>query len=54
VIVTEWAEFSELDWASVADRMAGNLVVDGRNCVEPARVAAAGLVYEGVGRSAAE
>jgi UDPglucose 6-dehydrogenase len=52
VIVTEWPEFTELDWAKVAERMTGRLVVDGRNCVEPARVAAAGLHYEGVGRSA--
>jgi UDPglucose 6-dehydrogenase len=52
VIVTEWPEFIELDWAAVADQMAGRLVVDGRNCVDPADVAAAGLVYEGVGRSA--
>jgi UDPglucose 6-dehydrogenase len=54
VIVTEWPEFTELDWASVADRMAGSLVVDGRNCVDPAHVAAAGLLYEGIGRSAGQ
>jgi UDPglucose 6-dehydrogenase len=52
VIVTEWPEFAELDWKVVADRMAGRLVVDGRNCVDPASVTAAGLVYEGVGRAA--
>ncbi len=52
VIVTEWPEFTELDWEAVADAMAGALVVDGRNCLDPERVAAAGLVYEGMGRSA--
>jgi UDPglucose 6-dehydrogenase len=51
VIVTEWPEFSELDWRVVAGRMAGRLVVDGRNCIDPAVVGAAGLLYEGVGRS---
>jgi UDPglucose 6-dehydrogenase len=51
VIVTEWPQFSELDWDDVAGRMAGKLVVDGRNCLDPARVAQAGLVYEGMGRS---
>jgi UDPglucose 6-dehydrogenase len=51
VIVTEWPEFVELDWSEAAERMAGTLVVDGRNCVEPAAVAAAGLDYEGIGRS---
>jgi UDPglucose 6-dehydrogenase len=51
VIVTEWPEFSELDWGEAAGRMSGTLVVDGRNCVDPAAVRAAGLEYEGVGRS---
>ncbi|HTX30500.1 MAG TPA: UDP-glucose/GDP-mannose dehydrogenase family protein [Solirubrobacteraceae bacterium] len=53
VIVTEWPEFRDLDWAAVADTMAGRLVVDGRNCLDPERVAEAGLVYEGMGRSPA-
>jgi UDPglucose 6-dehydrogenase len=51
VIVTEWPEFSELDWGEVAGRMRGRLVVDGRNCVDPAAVAGGGLIYEGIGRS---
>ena len=51
VIVTEWPEFSELDWAAVAKRMAGRLVVDGRNCVDPRAVVGAGLEYEGIGRA---
>jgi UDPglucose 6-dehydrogenase len=51
VIVTEWPEFCELDWRKVADRMAGRLIVDGRNCLDPAEVAAAGFTYEGIGRS---
>jgi UDPglucose 6-dehydrogenase len=53
VIVTEWREFTELDWSAVAERMEGRLIVDGRNCVDPAAVTAAGLLYEGVGRTAA-
>ncbi|MCW2967188.1 MAG: UDP-glucose/GDP-mannose dehydrogenase family protein, partial [Solirubrobacteraceae bacterium] len=52
VLVTEWDEFKALDWAQVAEAMAGTLVVDGRNTLDPAAVASAGLVYEGVGRSA--
>ena len=31
---------------------AGTLVVDGRNCLDPSAVTSAGLVYEGIGRSA--
>ena len=50
VLVTEWPEFRELDWAEVAAAMRGTLVVDGRNALDPAAVTAAGLSYEGVGR----
>jgi UDPglucose 6-dehydrogenase len=52
VLVTEWAEFSDLDWGDVADAMAGTVVIDGRNALDPASVTAAGLRYEGVGRGA--
>jgi UDPglucose 6-dehydrogenase len=51
VIVTEWPEFAQLDWSEAAARMAGTLVVDGRNCLDPKAVVAAGLEYEGIGRS---
>jgi UDPglucose 6-dehydrogenase len=50
VLVTEWPEFMELDWRAAAERMAGTLVVDGRNALDPEAVRAAGLVYEGIGR----
>jgi UDPglucose 6-dehydrogenase len=50
VVVTEWPEFAELDWGQVRERMAGNLIVDGRNFVDRDAVAQAGFVYEGVGR----
>jgi UDPglucose 6-dehydrogenase len=50
VLVTEWRELTELDWARVAGAMAGDLVIDGRNALDPAAVRAAGLKYEGVGR----
>jgi UDPglucose 6-dehydrogenase len=50
VLVTEWPEFADLDFAEVARSMRGNLLVDGRNLFNPAEVRAAGLVYEGIGR----
>jgi UDPglucose 6-dehydrogenase len=50
VLVTEWPEFRELDWSEVGRRMAGRLVVDGRNFVDPATVREAGFIYEGIGR----
>jgi UDPglucose 6-dehydrogenase len=50
VIVTEWPELRELASAETLDAMRGNLIVDGRNLLDPGEVAAAGFVYEGVGR----
>ena len=35
VLVTEWPEFAELDWAEAAARMARPLLVDGRNFLDP-------------------
>ena len=54
VLVTEWPEFAELDWAEVAKRMVTPLVVDGRNFLDPDAVRAAGLIYEGIGRPSPE
>jgi UDPglucose 6-dehydrogenase len=51
VLVTEWGEFLELDWQLVAESMSGNLLIDGRNALDPAAVRAAGLLYEGIGRA---
>jgi UDPglucose 6-dehydrogenase len=50
VLVTEWRELIELDYAAVAQAMAGDLLIDGRNALDPAAVRAAGLTYEGIGR----
>src|SRR3954462_10545275 len=50
VLVTEWGEFKELDWAEVREAMAGRLIVDGRNALDPEAIHAAGLDYEGIGR----
>jgi UDPglucose 6-dehydrogenase len=50
ILVTEWPEFSELDWESVRERMAGRLIVDGRNFFDADAVRAAGFIYEGIGR----
>jgi UDPglucose 6-dehydrogenase len=50
VLVTEWKEFAELDWAAAAGRMARPLIVDGRNYLDPAALRAAGFSYEGIGK----
>jgi UDPglucose 6-dehydrogenase len=50
VLVTEWSEFRDLDWDTVAQRMGGSVLIDGRNALDPAAVRAAGITYEGIGR----
>jgi UDPglucose 6-dehydrogenase len=50
ILVTEWPEFAELDWASLAKRMANPLLIDGRNFLDPQKLRAAGFAYEGIGR----
>jgi UDPglucose 6-dehydrogenase len=54
VLVTEWPEFGELDWAEVATRMARPLLIDGRNFLDPETLASAGFEYEGIGRPVSE
>jgi UDPglucose 6-dehydrogenase len=51
VLVTEWPEFAELDWRKAAERMAGPLLVDGRNFLDSAVLGDAGFEYEGIGRA---
>jgi UDPglucose 6-dehydrogenase len=52
VLVTEWAEFRELDWADAAARMSRPLLVDGRNFLDAAALVEAGFEYESIGRPA--
>src|SRR5947209_4580575 len=50
ILVTEWPEFAELDWREVKERMAGGLLIDGRNFADRDAAEAAGFTYEGIGR----
>ena len=51
VVVTEWPEFAELDWAGeVKDAMAQAVLVDGRNFLDREALREAGFDYEGIGR----
>jgi len=52
VLVTEWAQLAQLDWADAAGRMRNPLLVDGRNMLDPQAMRAAGFVYDGIGRAA--
>jgi UDPglucose 6-dehydrogenase len=51
VLVTEWPEFKELDWAGeVKRRLRTPLVIDGRNFLDREALVTAGFTYEGIGR----
>jgi UDPglucose 6-dehydrogenase len=51
VLVTEWPEFAELDWAGeIKTRMRQPIVVDGRNFLDRDALIRAGFIYEGIGR----
>ena len=52
VLVTEWPELRELDWAEAGARMRSRLLVDGRNMLDPAEMRRYGFDYEGIGRAA--
>ncbi len=49
VVVTEWKAFRVPTWPTVAQHMAGNTVIDGRNIYNPAEVNQAGLNYYSIG-----
>ncbi len=51
VLVTEWSEFAEVDWAEAASRMARPLLIDGRNFLDSTVLRGAGFEYEGIGRA---
>jgi UDPglucose 6-dehydrogenase len=51
VLVTEWPQLADLDWADAARRMRNPLLVDGRNMLDPDAMDEAGFTYEGVGRA---
>jgi UDPglucose 6-dehydrogenase len=52
LVATEWGQFRAIDLDRCAELMRGDLVVDGRNLYDPAKVRAANLRYVGVGRGA--
>ena len=50
VILTEWDDYRGVDLPRLRPRMANPLILDGRNCLDPAAVRRAGFKYRGVGR----
>jgi len=49
VLVTEWLQYLELDWESVAARMRSRIILDGRNALDRARLTRFGFRYLGLG-----
>ena len=50
LVMTEWPELIQLDPLKVRERVAYPIVVDARNCLDPAAWSAAGFTVIGVGR----
>jgi UDPglucose 6-dehydrogenase len=48
VLVTEWQEYRELDWESIKNSMRGQVLLDGRNLLDRARLIKAGFRYLGM------
>ncbi len=51
LLLTEWNDFKELNFATLRRRMRGRLLFDGRNLYDPAAARRAGFVYHGIGRN---
>lgn len=52
VVLTEWNEFRNLNLPKLKSVMKGNVLLDTRNCIDPAAAVAAGFQYMGRGRGA--
>ncbi len=50
VLVTEWQQFNNLDYAKMAQLMTHPVVIDGRNFLDPETMIRAGFQYVGIGR----
>jgi UDPglucose 6-dehydrogenase len=48
VLVTEWHDYQELDWAAVARSMHSAILVDGRNALDRERMKQSGFRYVGL------
>ena len=50
VVLTEWAEYAELDPVELGEKVANRRIIDGRNCLDPATWRAAAWTYRALGR----
>ncbi len=50
IVVTDWNEFKELDFARIKENMKGQNIIDARNIYDPEKIKSLGFKYMGVGR----
>ncbi|MBX9872369.1 MAG: UDP-glucose 6-dehydrogenase, partial [Burkholderiaceae bacterium] len=50
IVVTEWKQFHNPDFALIRDSLRRPLIIDGRNLYDPQQLQALGLAYQGIGR----
>lgn len=50
VLVTDWQQFRQIDYAQLAQQMVTPILVDGRNYLDPQLLVDAGFYYVGIGR----
>ncbi|PZV07780.1 MAG: UDP-glucose 6-dehydrogenase [Leptolyngbya sp.] len=50
VLVTDWQQFKDLDYAAMAQRMNSPILIDGRNFLDREAMVRAGFQYLGIGR----
>jgi len=51
ILATEWDDYKNLNFRMVKKLMRGDVVFDGRNCLDPDKIVTEGLRYLGVGRA---
>ena len=51
VLVTEWPQLADVDWAALAATMRSAVFVDGRNMLDPETMREAGYRYAAIGRA---
>ena len=50
IVVTEWKQFHNPDFALIRESLRRPLIIDGRNLYDPQQLQALGLAYQGIGR----
>lgn len=50
LIITEWEEFKNLDYAKIKQLMRQSVVLDGRNILNPEQIRKLGFIYRSIGR----